>query len=77
MHSIFGWLFLEPNIWNQFKLENVSYIITYVYEFGNTYYWGGINLTENKDGCFHTNELLNILTIFNFSMHIGMVEFGI
>ncbi len=36
----------------------VLFIIIYVYEFGNTYYWGGINLTENKDGCFHTNELL-------------------
>ncbi len=36
----------------------VLFIIIYVYEFGNTYYWGGINLIENKDGCFHTNELL-------------------
>ncbi len=63
MYSI---LFLEPNIWNQFKLENVSYIITYVYEFGNTYYWEKINLTENKDGCFHTNELLNIFNDFQF-----------
>ena len=66
MHSIFGWLFLEPNIWNQFKLENVSYIITYVYEFGNTYYREGIILTENKDGCFHTNELLDIFNDFQF-----------
>ncbi len=50
----------------KFKSENLSYIITYVYEFGSTYYCVRIDLTENKDGCFHENELLNIFSNSKF-----------